>query len=80
MFSDVSQPCSRTGLHHVSLNKTHPTAFLKLDIRFKTMITYQTFDCIIKVRTEFSNKSKEFYNDNEDIALMMFDIKYGHLR
>ena len=44
------------------------------------MITYQTFDCIIKVQTEFSNKSKEFYNDNEDIALMMFDIKYGHLR
>jgi len=80
MFADVSQPCSRTGLHHVSLNKTHPTAFLKLDIRFKTMITYQTFDCIIKVQTEFSNKSKEFYNDNEDIALMMFDIKYGHLR
>ena len=49
-------------------------------LRFQTMITYQTFDCIIKVRTEFSNKSKEFYNDNEDIALMMFDIKYGHLR
>ena len=80
MFEDVSQPCSRTGLHHVKLNKTHPSAFLKLDIHFKTMITYQTFDCIIKVRTEFSNKSKEFYNDNEDIALMMFDIKYGHLR
>ena len=49
-------------------------------LRFQTMITYQTFDCIIKVQTEFSNKSKEFYNDNEDIALMMFDIKYGHLR
>jgi len=80
MFEDVSQPCSRTGIHHVSLNKTNPTSFLKLDIRFKTMITYQSFDCIIKVRTEFSNKSKEFYNDNEDIALMMFDIKYGHLR
>lgn len=80
MFRDVSQPCSRTGLTHVTLNKTNPTAFLKLDIRFQTMITYQTFDCIIKVQTEFSNKSKEFYNDNEDIALMMFDIKYGHLR
>ena len=80
MFRDVSQPCSRTGLTHVTLNKTNPTAFLKLDIRFKTMITYQTFDCIIKVQTEFSNKSKEFYNDNEDIAMMMFDIKYGHLR
>merc|ERR1711997_1266035 len=80
LFEDVSQPCSRTGLHQVTLNRSNPTAFLKLDIRFKTMITYQTFDCIIKVRTEFSNKSKEFYNDNEDIALMMFDIKYGHQR
>ena len=62
------------------MNRSDPTAFLKLDIRFKTMITYQTFDCIIKVQTEFSNKSKEFYNDNEDIALMMFDMKYGQLR
>ena len=33
MFRDVSQPCSRTGLTHVTLNKTNPTAFLKLDIR-----------------------------------------------
>ena len=64
----------------VTLNRSNPTAFLKLDIRFKTMITYQTFDCIIKVQTEFSNKSKEFYNDNEDIALMMFDMKYGQMR
>ena len=64
----------------VSLNRSNPTAFLKLDIRFKTMITYQTFDCIIKVRTEFSNKSKEYYNENEDIALMMFDMKYGYQR
>jgi len=80
LFEDVSQPCSRTGLHQVTLNRSNPTAFLKLDIRFKTMITYQTFDCIIKVQTEFSNKSKEFYNDNEDIALMMFDMKYGQVR
>ena len=64
----------------MSLNRSNPTAFLKLDIRFKTMITYQTFDCIIKVRTEFSNKSKEYYNENEDIALMMFDMKYGYQR
>ncbi|XP_023338150.1 uncharacterized protein LOC111708878 [Eurytemora carolleeae] len=26
------------------------------------------------------NKSKEFYNDNEDIAVMMFDINYGYKR
>ena len=76
----MSSPCSRTGLHQVRLNKTSPTAFLKLDIRFKTLLTYQTFDCIIKVKTEFTNKSREFYNDNEDIAVMMFDIKYGYQR
>ena len=49
-------------------------------IRYKTLVTYQTFNCLIKVRTEFMNKSKEFYNDNEDIAVMMFDINYGYKR
>ena len=57
-----------------------PAALLKLDIRYKTLITYQTFDCIVKVKAEFMNKSKEFYNDNEDIAVMMFDINYGYRR
>lgn len=57
-----------------------PAALLKLDIRYKTLITYQTFDCIIKVKAEFKNKSKDFYNDNEDIAVMMFDINYGYRR
>ena len=80
MFTDVSGPCSRTGVFQAALNKTHPTAFIKLDIRYKTLVTYQTFDCIIKVKTEFSNKSREFYNDNEDIAVMMFDMNYGYWR
>ena len=53
---------------------------MKLDIRYKTLITYQTFDCIVKVKAEFMNKSKEYYNDNEDIAVMMFDINYGYRR
>ena len=57
-----------------------PAALLKLDIRYKTLITYQTFDCIVKVKAEFMNKSKEYYNDNEDIAVMMFDINYGYRR
>jgi len=76
----VSGPCSRTGVFQAALNKTHPTAFIKLDIRYKTLVTYQTFDCIIKVKTEFTNKSREFYNDNEDIAVMMFDMNYGYWR
>jgi len=80
MFTDVSGPCSRTGVFQAALNKTHPTAFIKLDIRYKTLVTYQTFDCIIKVKTEFTNKSREFYNDNEDIAVMMFDMNYGYWR
>lgn len=80
MFTDVSGPCSRTGVFQAKINKTHPTAFIKLDIRYKTLVTYQTFDCIIKVKTEFTNKSREFYNDNEDIAVMMFDMNYGYWR
>ena len=59
---------------------SRPAALLKLDIRYKTLITYQTFDCIVKVKAEFMNKSKEYYNDNEDIAVMMFDINYGYRR
>ena len=42
MFRDVSQPCSRTGLTHVTLNKTNPTAFLKLDIRSHCTVKHHT--------------------------------------
>jgi len=80
MFTDVSSECSRTGVFQAELNKTNPSAFIKLDIRYKTLVTYQTFDCAIKVKTEFTNKSREFYNDNEDIAVMMFDMNYGYWR
>ena len=41
---------------------------------------YWFYHCIIKVKAEFMNKSKEYYNDNEDIAVMMFDINYGYRR
>ena len=80
MFTDASSECSRTGVFQAKLNKTNPSAFIKLDIRYKTLVTYQTFDCAIKVKTEFTNKSREFYNDNEDIAVMMFDMNYGYWR
>jgi len=79
-FLDVTSPCSRTGIYNAELNSSRPAALLKLDIRYKTLVTYQTFDCIVKVKAEFQNKSKEYYNDNEDIAVMMFDINYGYRR
>jgi len=82
-FFDLSEPCSRTGVFHATLNRTHPVALVKLDIRYKTLVTYQTFDCLIKVKTEFMNKSRgrqDVYSDNEDIAVMMFDINYGYKR
>merc|ERR1712106_310798 len=79
-FLDLTDPCSRTGEFHAVINKTHPAALLKLDTRYKTLVTYQTFDCIIKVKTEFMNKSRDYYNENEDIAVMMFDIHHGYRR
>ena len=42
--------CFRTGSYETVLNRTHPAALLKLDIRYKTLVTYQSFDCIIKVQ------------------------------
>jgi len=48
-FLDLTDPCSRTGSYETILNRTHPAALLKLDIRYKTLVTYQSFDCIIKV-------------------------------
>lgn len=80
-FQDLTDPCSRTGIFYATLNTTHPAALLKLDSRYKTLVTTHTFDCVIKVKTEFGNKSREFvYNDNVDLAVMMFDINYGYKR
>jgi len=79
-FLDLTDPCSRTGEYHAVINRTHPASMLKLDIRYKTLVTYQSFDCVIKVKTEFMNKSREFYNENSDIAVMMFDINHGYRR
>jgi len=80
LFEDMSEPCSRLGQYNTLLNRSNPVALLKLDIRYKTLVAYQTFDCLIKVKTEFMNKSREYYNDNEDIAVMMFDVNYGYKR
>lgn len=79
-FLDLTDPCSRTGEYHAVINRTHPASMLKMDIRYKTLVTYQSFDCVIKVKTEFMNKSREFYNENSDIAVMMFDINHGYRR
>ena len=60
--------------------RTHPALLVKLDTRYRSLVTYQTFDCLIKVKTEFLNKSTETYNENEDIAVMMFDVNHGYIR
>jgi len=79
-FMDLTDPCSRTGQYEAVINRSHPALLVKLDTRYKTLVTYQTFDCLIKVKTEFRNKSQEYYNENEDIAVMMFDISHGYIR
>jgi len=79
-FYDLTDPCSRTGEFQAVINRSHPASLLKLDTRYKTLVTYQTFDCVIKIKTEFVNKSRDYYNENEDIALLMFDISHGYRR
>lgn len=79
-FMDLTDACSRTGQYEAVINRTHPALLVKLDTRYRTLVTYQTFDCLIKVKTEFLNKSGETYNENEDIAVMMFDVSHGYIR
>ena len=79
-FYDLTDPCSRTGQYEAVINRSHPALLVKLDTRYRTLVTYQTFDCLIKVKTEFLNKSQETYNENEDIAVMMFDVSHGYIR
>jgi len=79
-FMDLTDACSRTGQYEAVINRTHPALLVKLDTRYRTLVTYQTFDCLIKVKTEFLNKSTETYNENEDIAVMMFDVNHGYIR
>jgi len=79
-FMDLTDACSRTGQYEAVINRSHPALLVKLDTRYRTLVTYQTFDCLIKVKTEFLNKSQETYNENEDIAVMMFDISHGYIR
>merc|ERR1719429_617512 len=79
-FFDLTDPCSRTGQYEAVINRSHPALLVKLDTRYRTPVTYQTFDCLIRVKTEFLNKSQETYNENEDIAVMMFDVNHGYIR
>ena len=79
-FYDLTDPCSRTGQYEAVINRSHPALLVKLDTRYRTLVTYQTFDCLIRVKTEFLNKSQETYNENEDIAVMMFDVSHGYIR
>jgi len=53
LFYDVGRECSLEGKFEAVINRTHPAYLLKLDGKDKTVFSHQTFDCIIKVRTEW---------------------------
>jgi len=60
LFYDVSRECSLEGKFEAVINRTHPAYLLKLEGKDKTFLSHQTFDCIIKVRTEwYTNRSRE---------------------
>jgi len=59
LFYDVGRECSLEGKFEVVINRTHPAYLLKLDGKDKTVFSHQTFDCVIKVRTEwYTNRSR----------------------
>jgi len=60
LFYDVSRECSLEGKFEAVINRTHPAYLLKLEGKDKTFLSHQTFDCVIKVRTEwYTNRSRE---------------------
>jgi len=59
LFRDVSRECSLEGKFEAVINRNNPAFLLKLDGKDKTVFTQQTFDCVIKVRTEwYTNRSR----------------------
>ena len=63
LFYDVGRECSLEGKFEVVINRTHPAYLLKLDGKDKTVFSHQTFDCVIKVRTEwYTNRSRNPWN------------------
>ena len=72
-FLELTDLCYNTGEYSTVIDHAHPTAMVKLDMRNKDPGpgNYQVFDCVIKVETDIMNNED---NDNQDIALMMFDI------
>ena len=80
LFYDLTDPCTRSGEFQTVVNGSQPASLLKLDnTRYKTPEdTFQTFDCVIKIKTEFVNKVSDHYDGTEDIALVMFDISHGN--
>ena len=76
-FQELTEHCYNTGEYNIVIDNTHPTAMVKLDIRNKDPGNYQVFDCVIKVETDIMNNED---NDNQDIAVMMFDINQENKR
>merc|ERR1711953_740243 len=59
LFRDVSRECSLEGKFEAVINRKNPAYLLKLDGKDKTVFSQQTFDCVIKVRTEwYSNRTR----------------------
>ena len=70
-FQELTDYCYNTGEYSTVIDNITSTAMVKLDMRNKDHGNYQVFDCVIKVETDIMNNED---NDNQDIAVMMFDI------
>merc|ERR1711953_108159 len=59
LFRDVSRECSLEGKFEAVINRNNPAYLLKLDGKDNTVFSQQTFDCVIKVRTEwYTNRTR----------------------
>merc|ERR1711936_947892 len=60
LFRDVSRECSLEGKFEAVINRKTPAYLLKLDGKDKTVFSQQTFDCVIKIRTEwYTNRTRQ---------------------
>ena len=76
-FQELTDYCYNTGEYSTVIDNITSTAMVKLDMRNKDHGNYQVFDCVIKVETDIMNNED---NDNQDIAVMMFDINQENKR
>ena len=70
-FQELTDICYNTGEYSTVIDNLTPTAMAKLDMRDKDPGNYKVFDCVIRVETDIMNNED---NDNQDIAVMIFDV------